>query len=136
MELKSFNIVLLLAAALNASAATWYVRTDGHDGNDGKSWETAQESIRLGIDNCRAGDTLLVEAGVYHEGIILKDGVVIIGGCNLSLVSATIWIKPSWMVRTSARVLSRARRIVNCRPALKILCFRTHAMTNRVEPLG
>ena len=78
---RIFFIVLCLAAALNASAATWYVRTDGHDGDDGKSWETAQASIRLGIDNCRAGDTLLVEAGLYHEGIVLKDGVSIIGGC-------------------------------------------------------
>ena len=78
---RIFFIVLCLAAALNASAATWYVRTDGHDGDDGKSWETAQASIRLGIDNCRAGDTLLVEAGLYHEGIVLKDGVIIIGGC-------------------------------------------------------
>ena len=83
MELKRFGfIVLCLAAALQASAATWYVRTDGQDGNDGKSWETAQESIRLGIDNCRAGDTLLVEAGVYHEGIVLKEGITIIGGCT------------------------------------------------------
>lgn len=81
--MKRFShIVLLVALALNASAATWYVRTDGHDGNDGKSWETAQASIRLGIDNCKAGDTLLVEAGVYHEGLILKDGVTLIGGCT------------------------------------------------------
>ena len=79
---KLFFILILVAAALQASAATWYVRTDGQDGNDGKSWETAQESVRLGIDNCRAGDTLLVEAGVYHEGIVLKDGVIIIGGCT------------------------------------------------------
>lgn len=73
-------IALLVAAALQASAATWYVRTDGHDGDDGKSWATAQESIRLGIDNCKPGDTLMVEAGMYHEGIVLKDGITIRGG--------------------------------------------------------
>ena len=73
----------LVALALNASAATWYIRTDGQDGNDGKSWETAQSSICLGIDNCKSGDTLLVEAGVYHEGIVLKEGVTIIGGWNV-----------------------------------------------------
>jgi hypothetical protein len=76
---RVINIFLFLALALNASAATWYVRTDGHDGNDGKSWETAQASIRLGIDNCKAGDVLMVAEGVYHEGIILKDGVTVIG---------------------------------------------------------
>ena len=60
-------------------ATTWYVRTDGFDGDDGASWETAQTSIRLGIDNCKPGDTLLVEEGVYHEGIILRDGITLIG---------------------------------------------------------
>ena len=71
---RIFHIVLFcVAATLSASAAAWYVRTDGLDGDDGKSWETAQATIRLGIDNCRPGDTLFVETGVYHEGIILKD---------------------------------------------------------------
>ena len=72
----------LVALALSASAATWYVRVDGDDREDGRSWETAQATLRLGIDNCRAGDTLLVEAGTYHEGIVLKDGVTLIGGCT------------------------------------------------------
>ena len=67
---------------MSASAAAWYVRTDGFDGDDGRSWETAQGTIRLGIDNCKAGDTLFVEEGIYHEGIILKDGVTILGGCT------------------------------------------------------
>ena len=81
--IRRINILLCFAAlALNASAAAWYVRTDGLDGDDGRSWETAQGTIRLGIDNCKPGDTLFVEAGVYHEGIILKDGVTIIGGCT------------------------------------------------------
>ena len=83
MELKRLiNIALLVALALNASAATWYVRADGDDREDGKSWETAQGTIRLGIDNCKAGDTLLVEAGTYYEGIVLKDSITVIGGCT------------------------------------------------------
>ena len=79
MSFRYLAILCSIALALNVSAATWYVRTDGQDGNDGRSWETAQASIRLGIDNCRAGDTLHIESGVYHEGIILKEGIVIIG---------------------------------------------------------
>ena len=80
---RRLHIVLFcVAAALQASAATWYVRTDGFDGDDGASWETAQATIRLGIDNCRPGDTLYVEAGTYYEGIILKEGIKIIGGCT------------------------------------------------------
>ena len=74
--------MLCVAAVLQAPAASWYVRTDGLDGNDGKSWDNAQGTIRLGIDNCRPGDTLFVEEGIYYEGIILKDGVTIIGGCK------------------------------------------------------
>ena len=67
-------ILCCVVLAVNVSARTWYVRADGDDRENGKSWETAQGSIRLGIDNCAAGDTLLVEAGVYYEGIVLKDG--------------------------------------------------------------
>ncbi len=76
------HILLIVAAmATEVSGASWYVRTDGLDGNDGKSWETAQSTIQLGIDNCRVGDTLYIAEGVYHEGIVLKDGIAIIGGC-------------------------------------------------------
>jgi len=82
MNRRLYIVTCLAVLALQASATTWYVRTDGHDGEDGLSWETAQTTIRLGIDNCRAGDTLLVAAGEYYEGIILKDGVTIIGGCT------------------------------------------------------
>ena len=82
MKKLTLIALYLVAAALSASAATWYVRADGDDREDGKTWETAQGTIRLGIDNCKAGDTVLVETGTYHEGITLKDGVTVIGGCT------------------------------------------------------
>ena len=72
----------LVALALSASAATWYVRVDGDDREDGRSWEAAQATLRLGIDNGHAGDTLFVEVGTYHEAIVLKDGITVIGGCT------------------------------------------------------
>jgi hypothetical protein len=81
VSLRHLAILSFAALALNASAAVWYVREDGFDGDDGKTWATAQASVRLGIDNCKEGDTLLVEAGVYHEGIVLKDGITVLGGC-------------------------------------------------------
>ena len=62
---RIFHIMCFVALALSASAATRYVRPN--------------ESIRAGIDNCRAGDTLLIVAGTYREAIVLKDGVAIIG---------------------------------------------------------
>lgn len=74
--------IYLVALALSASAATWYVRVDGDDREDGRSWEAAQATLRLGIDNCKAGDTLFVEVGTYHEAIVLKDGITVIGGCT------------------------------------------------------
>ena len=79
MNCQIHILLCFVALALNASAATWYVRSDGLDGNDGRSWETAQATIGLGIDNCDTGDTLFVGDGVYYESIVLKDGVTIIG---------------------------------------------------------
>ena len=89
MRLRINILVFLVALALNASGATWYVRADGYDGDDGKSWETAQATIRLGIDNCRAGDTLYVDEGVYHEGIVLKDGITIVGTRGKTILDGT-----------------------------------------------
>ena len=79
MSKRILTIVCLVALALNASATTWYVSTVGLDGNDGRSWETPQATIGLGIDNCQPGDTLMVEAGVYYESVVLKEGIAIIG---------------------------------------------------------
>ena len=36
-------------------------------------------TIQLGMDFCQAGDTLLIEEGTYYEGMMLKDGVTVIG---------------------------------------------------------
>ena len=58
-------IVSLAVLALQASATTWSVQAGG--------------IIQAGLDGCRAGDTLLVEAGTYYEAITLRDGVALIG---------------------------------------------------------
>ena len=79
MSFRHLTILCFAALALNASAAAWYVSADGDDREDGKSWETAQGTIRLGIDNCKPGDTVYIEPGIYHEGIILKEGIALIG---------------------------------------------------------
>lgn len=76
---RILSILCCVALAMSSSAATWYVRTDGEDAADGKTWATAQESIRLGIDNCKPGDTVYVGEGTYYEGLVLKDGIAVIG---------------------------------------------------------
>lgn len=75
MELTRPILIYCVALALNASAATRYV-------NPG-------ESIGRNLDFCRAGDTLLIGEGVYHEAIVLKDGVTIIGQEGKTILDGT-----------------------------------------------
>lgn len=75
MELTRSILICFVALALNASAATRYV-------NPG-------ESIGRNLDFCRAGDTLLIGEGVYHEAIVLKDGVTIIGQEGKTILDGT-----------------------------------------------
>ena len=73
---RRINIfIYCVALALNASAATRYV-------NSG-------ESIGKNLDLCRAGDTLLIGEGVFHEAIVLKDGVTIIGQEGKTILDGT-----------------------------------------------
>lgn len=69
--MKIRNIVLsllLLGIAHTASAGTWYVATNGNDGADGTSWETAKQTIQAAIDIAESNDTVLVSNGVYATG--------------------------------------------------------------------
>ena len=75
MELTRSILIYCVALALNASAATRYV-------NPG-------ESIGRNLDFCRTGDTLLIGEGVYHEAIVLKDGVTIIGQEGKTILDGT-----------------------------------------------
>ena len=79
MTKRVFHIILLTLLTLNVSAGVRYVSTDGYEGYDAESREHAVRTIQLGLDFCRAGDTLLIEAGTYYEGMTLKDGVTVIG---------------------------------------------------------
>ncbi len=79
---RALFILNFCLTVATAAATNWYVSTRGSDGADGRSWATAQSSIMLGLDNCKAGDTLFIAEGLYYEGIVLKDGITIIGGCR------------------------------------------------------
>lgn len=82
MTKRGLSILFFVALALQASAAALYVRPGG--------------SINRNLAMCKPGDTLFVNEGVYHEAVVLKDGVAIIGqgdvvldgtGLNTRLVS-------------------------------------------------
>jgi hypothetical protein len=61
--------VAILAASGLVSGATYYVKTDGSDNNNGSSWEDAFATIQKGIDTATTGDVVEVEEGTYTEDI-------------------------------------------------------------------
>ncbi len=92
--MKKLFAFLFLAALTTASIAenidygagemknprrTMYVSTSGNDRNDGKTSATAWRTIRHGVKELRAGDTLLIGGGEYIESQIqlnVKDQTV------------------------------------------------------------
>jgi len=51
---------------------TWYVGTDGNNGNDGLSRETAWRTLNYAAGKVGPGDTMLVAGGRYHETVWLR----------------------------------------------------------------
>lgn len=58
--------LLSLLVALNSSAATYYVATNGNDANPGSS-ASPFKTIPYGYSKLIAGDTLIVKPGIYSE---------------------------------------------------------------------
>lgn len=61
-------ICLSLICMQVLAATTWYVTTNGSDGADGTTWETAKQTIQAAIDVAASNDTVLVSNGVYATG--------------------------------------------------------------------
>ncbi len=66
--------VLFGLLARSGSAATWYVATNGSDGAAGTNWATAKQTIQAGVNLTAAGDTVLVNDGVYSSGTNIPTG--------------------------------------------------------------
>lgn len=77
---------LILALALQSSAAEWYVsRESGKNKNDGASPATAFKNIQKALDQASPGDTVKVAQGNYFGmldsgNIIMKKPVTLLGG--------------------------------------------------------
>lgn len=58
-----------------------YVSKDG-DNTDGKSWETAYNSVQIAIDKANSGTAIWIKGGTYNGGIKIseKEGIYIYGG--------------------------------------------------------
>ncbi|NIQ40035.1 MAG: DUF1565 domain-containing protein, partial [Proteobacteria bacterium] len=73
---------LVLALVGHSWAADWYVRTDGSDLNDGKSWGLAFATIRKAVSVANDGEEIWVAAGTYipSYSIFLNSAVSLYGG--------------------------------------------------------
>jgi hypothetical protein len=67
----TFVMAVLLLFSAVAQGATYYVRTDGNDGNDGlaNTFEGAWRTIDWAADHVSPGDVVRVQAGTYAERV-------------------------------------------------------------------
>ena len=81
--MKRFLLFLTFCTAvLCASASNKYVKPDGDDSKDGKSWENAFATIQTAVWGVPAGDTVFIAEGLYNQAFSVSDGQTILGGYN------------------------------------------------------
>ncbi|MFM9947178.1 MAG: choice-of-anchor Q domain-containing protein [Saprospiraceae bacterium] len=85
MKRLRFFIILVLLAASQLQAATWYVKTTGSDSNTGLSWAQAFRNLQTAIDAAQTGDQIWVATGTYSPTTTL--------GSNLSAYWRTFKIQ-------------------------------------------
>jgi hypothetical protein len=77
------------SVAPTASTRTFHVATNGSDSASGTS-ESPLRSIGRAISRASSGDSVVVHAGTYHEGIVIPDGK------RLSIVGrGDVWLEGS-----------------------------------------
>ena len=104
-----------MAVPASTTGITYYVSASGSDANDGKSVGAPLATVKKAISKIAAGDTVLIKAGLYREGIDLSnapsgtaakpitfgsygDGEVILDGSTKvsgwTQVSGSLWRAP------------------------------------------
>jgi predicted outer membrane repeat protein len=71
----------------------WYVKTDGDDYDDGKSWETAFATVSHAIYGASGNDIIGVDEGTYYENINYSGKAITIRSTaplNWDVVEATV----------------------------------------------
>jgi hypothetical protein len=92
---KLFFLLTFSAAVLCASASNKYVKPDGDDSLDGKSWANAKATIKPTASSVGNGDTLFIAAGTYNERFSVSDGQTILGGYNPTTGERDIELYPT-----------------------------------------
>jgi hypothetical protein len=63
------RICIVLLFAISAHGATYYVATNGNNGNTGTSVGSPWATVAKALTNCVAGDTVALSSGVHPENI-------------------------------------------------------------------
>ena len=100
------KLVLAVRQKSSYQGPVWHVSTLGSDQSGDGGWGSPFRTIQRGIDCARAGDTVLVERGLYKENINLtnKDRILLashfIFGQKESTIKSTIIEakKPGWVI--------------------------------------
>lgn len=79
---RTFLIFATLAMAIGAMASNKYVKPDGDDSLDGKSWANAFGTVQKAVNNCPSGDTIFIAEGIYNQKFSVGEGQTLLGGYN------------------------------------------------------
>jgi hypothetical protein len=86
------SILLLIAYSLTLNATVRYVSKTGSSTPPYITWETAADSIQECINICVFGDTIYVANGVYHEQVVMIDGLSLVGsGTDSCIVDSRVF---------------------------------------------
>lgn len=97
MKRLGMILCLLMLAQTSVCATEYFVRQDGNNANDGKSWANAKAGIQAAVDATAAGDIVTVSNGTYTSSVsvpsyalVLTNTITVrsVNGPGLTLIDA------------------------------------------------